>query len=300
MKKLFFPAVLSLFVVFFSCDKVDNPFPQIDTVDTTNINVNFNDTVVVASNGLRRILLEDYTGHECGNCPQAAEIAEDLLVQYPNQLSLLAVHAGHFAEPDPFDPKYALDLTTEDGDLYDSEFGNSAKGNPNGLINRTQDQTGNYVVKPAQWTTIVDSLVNSTTSNNPEIDIEVTSIYNTEQKTLRLLSNVAVNQNLNGNYNQIAFLHEAGIIGNHKLYQGGQTLVIENYEFKHVLRKALPTSWGKQLIIGNASANTNLEDEIAYNIPDDFVPENLGVIVCVFEETTKEIIQTVEIKHIVK
>jgi thiol-disulfide isomerase/thioredoxin len=284
---------------FISCNKIDQPYPQVNVVDTSNTNVNFNDTVLVSNNNVKRILLEDYTGHECGNCPQAAELAEQLYTSYPNHISLLAVHAGHFAEPDAFNPLFALDLTTEDGDLYDNEFGNSAKGNPNGMINRTQYAVGNYVVKPAQWTTIIDSLAGSS-SNSPSISFDLTSIYNTESRVIRLLSTLTINKDLPTNYNLISFFYESGILGNHKKYDGGQTLILENYEFNHVLRKAIPTSWGKDLITGGASINEVIEDEIAFTIPETWSDDNVGVILCLFERTTKEVLQTVEVKHIKK
>jgi thiol-disulfide isomerase/thioredoxin len=42
----------------------------------------------------RRVLLEDFTGHTCNNCPAAAVIAEGLQTFYgEDQLILVGVHA---------------------------------------------------------------------------------------------------------------------------------------------------------------------------------------------------------------
>jgi len=295
--KIFFFLAFSGLLYLTSCDKIDQPFPEVNIVDTTNVNVLFNDTNIVSNDNLKRILLEDYTGQECGNCPQAAELADQLYTSYPNHITILAVHAGHFAEPDAFDPKFALDLTTEEGDLYDNEFGNSGKGNPNGMINRIEYSAGNHVIKPAQWTSLIDSLAGQV-SASPEVDIKLTSVYNTDSKVLRLFSEITVNTPLSNNYNLIAFIYENGIIGNHKKYDGGQTLILENYEFKHVLRKGIPTAWGKELIDGGATTNDSFSDEIAYTIPESWIDANIGVIICLFDRDSKEIIQTVEVKNI--
>ena len=53
------------------------------------------------SDGIRKILLEDYTGHKCPNCPEAAVEAHNLKLAYGDSLVIMAVHAGVFAEPAP-------------------------------------------------------------------------------------------------------------------------------------------------------------------------------------------------------
>lgn len=297
-KSLIIFAFCTLGFGFIQCEKIDNPFPPTTIVDTTNTNVNFNDTVVASTNNLKRILLEDYTGQQCGNCPQAADLAEQLYQNNSDVISILAIHAGHFAEPDRFDPKFSLDLTTEEGDIYDNEFGNSAKGNPNGMINRLQIPDGNYVIKPAQWSSVIDSLVRPIVVNNPTININLTSVYNTESRVIRLFSNSTLNRSFQGNYNLVAFFYEGGIIGYHKKYDGNQTLYLENYEFKHVLKSAQPTAWGKLFIDGSAAINDVIEDEIAFTLPTDWNDDNVGVILSVFNVDTREVIQTIEIKKI--
>ena len=58
----------------------------------------------------KKILLEDYTGHKCGNCPRAAEKAEELKEIYGDQLIPIAIHAGFFASD--FGGNFTTDFTS--------------------------------------------------------------------------------------------------------------------------------------------------------------------------------------------
>ena len=57
------------FLAFVSCDKVENPvIPK--KCNLANIHVVDSNTTTMDS---RKVLVQDFTGHTCGNCPRAAE-----------------------------------------------------------------------------------------------------------------------------------------------------------------------------------------------------------------------------------
>ena len=121
IKKLLY-IIPVLILAFAACDYIDEPYTEgSETTDPT-------DTVK------RKILLEDFTGHQCPNCPAAAVIAHQLQELYPEQVVLVTVHAGIFAQM--ISPNYLIDFTCAEGNALNSFFGVSAVGNPNGLINR--------------------------------------------------------------------------------------------------------------------------------------------------------------------
>ncbi|MDP4282340.1 MAG: hypothetical protein Q8867_09360, partial [Bacteroidota bacterium] len=109
-------------LLLWSCDKVKEPyFTQKGTgTDTSTVN--------------RTVLLEDYTGHKCVNCPTAAVTAHTLEEMYNGNLIILAVHAGYFAIPGS--GNYALDLRSATGEDWYSTFG--VTSNPIGMINRIE------------------------------------------------------------------------------------------------------------------------------------------------------------------
>ena len=77
-----------LVICIFSCDKIESPLPEEygkfdwslypgDPVDYNYDLVNLENNWG-PNNNPKSILLEDYTGHKCTNCPSAAQIAKDL------------------------------------------------------------------------------------------------------------------------------------------------------------------------------------------------------------------------------
>ena len=46
------------------------------------------------STGPQHVLLEDFTAHQCGNCPPAGVLAEQLAEEHEGLVHVLAVHVG--------------------------------------------------------------------------------------------------------------------------------------------------------------------------------------------------------------
>ena len=76
-----------------ACDKVDAPY--LEHIQT------YLDTTQTSDTSYKRIaLLEDFTGHKCVNCPQAAQLAKNLQLAHKGQIVVVEIHAGFFAVPD--------------------------------------------------------------------------------------------------------------------------------------------------------------------------------------------------------
>lgn len=92
--KTIISTLLITFVAFgiYSCDKVKNPVITKETA----VGTTFDSVSNAAVSGYKKTLLEDYTGHKCGNCPAAARLASSLTAQYQSSLVVIAVHAGFF------------------------------------------------------------------------------------------------------------------------------------------------------------------------------------------------------------
>lgn len=76
----------------------------------------------------RVVLLEDYTGQACVNCPEAHRTASELHEQYPNNLIVVSMHAGGFGMPAP------AGLMQPEGNEYADRAG--VEDYPSGVVNR--------------------------------------------------------------------------------------------------------------------------------------------------------------------
>lgn len=83
----------------------------------------------------RKVLLEDFTGQYCSNCPDAHNIIDDLHKQYGEHLIAVSIHAGSFGESvteTDFSYPY-VGLMTEQGEQLNNAY--SIKAWPSGVVN---------------------------------------------------------------------------------------------------------------------------------------------------------------------
>ena len=220
MKKLLSAILIVSFLS--NCDKIEPPYisGEVNPVDTTSIK--------------RNILIEDFTGHTCPNCPDAAAELESIHAIYGDQIIGIALHVGNsFARPYPSSAgKFQYDFRTKWGEEINSFFSIEASGLPNGMVNRI-DYPESHKKGKEEWNTEVQDILNS----NPKFSIEITASSSSINTTIEALENVQ------GNYNLIVCLTESGIVNWQK--DGG--IEIEDYTHNHVLRSMLNGTWGEPL-----------------------------------------------------
>ncbi|MDY0101742.1 MAG: Omp28 family outer membrane lipoprotein [Lentimicrobium sp.] len=282
----------TLFIAFafiVSCDKIEEPFvKQIGSVDTAACPVPEFPAVTTV---IKRVLLEDYTGHACVNCPRAAVIAHDLKQVYGEQLVLVAVHAGFFAQP-ASSGELTYDFRTETGTEWDETFGIGNVGNPNGMINRI-GLPNNHVVSPTGWgAAVVNALATA-----PLVDLQMINQYDPDERKLCTHIKTRFITDINKNLKLVVVLTESEIIKPQKNNDAevGPTPVIEDYEHNHVLRAAINSTWGNSIAAEGTVNPESVVKSFKYILKDEFVPENCSVVAFVYDEATKEVLQAVEV-----
>lgn len=202
--------------------------------------------------GNRKVLVEDYTGHKCGNCPSAADTLAYLEKKYPGKIIPLAIHAGFFANVGGV---YPTDLRSSAGNAYDTQFGISNAGNPNGLINRAGYGTGGFIKAYSSWEGEVVQMLNK----SARFEIKISNNYTSGSNNLNTKITVKSLANNNGIYNLVVLLTEDSIIAeqiDYRLPSGSQ--LVPDYEFNHVLRGAINSTWGDPVFAGGAIVNDSI------------------------------------------
>lgn len=235
---------------------------------------------------IKKVLLEDYTGHFCSNCPAAHEVAHDLQDLYgEDNLIVVAIHSGFFAwvQDAPLD----YDFQTEAGDEYFEYF--SVGVTPNGMVDR-KNNAGVYIEPPGNWGTIVDTTI----KEEALIHLKITPDLNGNQ--------------LSGNID-ITFINDVDVATNLQLWiveddiikpqqstqsQGG---LIMDYVHKSVLRGTVNGTWGDPLPSSSYIADDTERISFSnYELGDDWVPENLSIIAFLYDTETKRLINVEKIK----
>lgn len=282
MKRLF---LYSLFLSFFfiGCDNIEEENIAIKVPYITNLT-----TPITNTESKQRVLLEDYTGWRCTNCPRAAAKTTELISKYNTSLVVMAVHSTGFASPSSTNNN--ADFRTEYGEKWAKDFGCNAL--PAGLINRNKFGSG-FVVNDGNWDFEIQ---NKLSSLEHIMDIHLGAIYREQEDDILVSVKSYFHHSINYPTNINVLVVESGILGVqlNANPEYGATPKIEDFIFNHVLRKKgiinYPLSSGETLSGTKLSNNYLLEKD--YNIKD---VSKCSLIVFVSNSLTKEIIQVNEI-----
>lgn len=276
MKKLFLVSCLFILSTLLSCDKIDAPYGIKGKTPVPS------DTEVV----MRKILIEDFTGHYCGNCPRAARTLSQIHDLYGEKIVAMAAHVSEqFAAPAGV--HYPEDYRTETGNELDSYFGNSAAGLPNGLINRKQFD-GQTIVQYTAWASKAAELLALT----PDAFMWITPDYNQTSRSLSVSVNTKILQNIEESLSLAIYLTEDSIISAQKDYDQTPDPLIPNYVHRHMLRGNINGTWGTLL---SAATNYGTGEEFtttgSITIPAEWNEEHVSVVTVLYRTATKEVVQ---------
>tara|TARA_B110000977_G_scaffold201753_1_gene298325 strand:- start:1897 stop:2763 length:867 start_codon:yes stop_codon:yes gene_type:complete len=288
MKKLkkYLLLIIAVGFYFASCDVIEEPFivAQEEVSDSCEAFI-----FSPVENYTKKVFLEDYTGHTCGNCPRAAEKAAELQNTFGDQLVVVAVHSGFFSNTST----YPTDFTTESGDAWDELFGNSNAGNPNGMIDRLGFPSSN-ILQYSQW----EEKITTQIQIEPLVGLQIKSSYN---NTLNLIC-IDVESKILGaipsDLNLTVVLIESGIISKQTDYSTASGYV-EDYEQNHVLRIGLTNPWGESLGQNSYSENELFTHRYSIEKQDDWEASNMSVVAFISNPETYEVLQAEEI-HLIE
>lgn len=231
-------------IAFFTgCDYVITPLKPTTVVTSPDSNKVY-----------KNVLVEDYTGSTCVNCPPAGAELDSLVATYGSRIIPLSVNAGNFATPVP---TYSLNLQSAVGDAYDAFFQMSATGNPCGMVNRKGNPFSSKYLLYTLWAGVAQDIIQNDTAF---IKLTLTTTFDTTTKALNITATSTFLKSLSGAYNLVVLLTQDSIIGPQKSGTAGE---IANYQHRFVLRDAITGTWGDALV--TAGSNTNQVITKTYN-----------------------------------
>lgn len=275
--------VLAVGYSFNSCDVIEEPFLIEQEVVSDSCEAFIFPT---QENYVKKVLLEDYTGHTCGNCPRAAEKADELKETYQNQLVVMAVHAGWFSNSSS---SYPTDFTTDVGDSWNEHFGNSQAGNPNGMINRIEFPSS-HIFQYTQW----EEKIGEQLEEDPIVGLQIKSSYDSLLNLICIDVQTKILSSLSDEINITVILLENKIISKQTDY-AAENDYIEDYEHNHVLRKGLNGAWGEPIGDGLYTAGELYTHRFSIDKNADWNASNLSVVAFVSNTNTYEVLQAEEI-----
>ena len=259
MKRFFYTIMMLVAVLMTSCDEVETQ-DRLIYVEPPEVS--------------RAVLIEDFTGQYCVNCPRATEEIERLVEEYGDTTVIaVAIHSGPFSKNQgAFTPLY-----TAQGDEYFSHWGLSAQ--PVGLVDRLfssmpfdyTDWAGavNYELEKKAPVSIMVEAEREEAGNLCHAFVEVIG-----------LDSALVKGKL-----QVWLVEDS--IDSFQLMPNGSRE--EHYNHMHVFRATLNGAWGDDI-----SLNHGQVVEKTYTMPMDaaWKPEHCSIVAFVYdEEMVKQVVK---------
>ncbi|MFM7813398.1 MAG: hypothetical protein ACKO66_02655, partial [Flavobacteriales bacterium] len=176
MSRSYFIWIVALVLSLVSCEEEENPLIEFGNAYREDL---YGPPPVFGPSGPahQRVLLEDFTGHDCGNCPNGHVVAHDLLDAHADDIAVVAIHAGSLAAP--FPPDFPNDWTTTEGEYYLlTQVGVDVM--PKGRVNRNPGASTTF--NPSGWSAQFDLAAQST----PPVNLQLQTSYSSTNEHLNI------------------------------------------------------------------------------------------------------------------
>ena len=192
---------------------------------------------------LRNLVLEEFTGIHCGNCPGGEQKAAELAETYPGRVVIIAIHEGYYAIPNGNEPDFRTKWGTA---ILNSA---AVTGFPSASINRmrfpgtnvfpyyTQTKGGLAISVSGFAPAAEDSVLNGTYS---PLNIGAKIKWNNDTREIEIETETYFTSDIPGGVKLNIALLESHVWGP----QTGASNPA-NYEHNHILRELITGQWGE-------------------------------------------------------
>lgn len=235
------------------------------------------------------VLIEEFTGAMCANCPNGAAAVQQIKQTYGDQVIAVSLYPSQMPQ---LTRPTAVDLRTDIATEIFSAYNGVQRGLPSAMFDRTSYQ-GNYLqLVPTAWITPVTELLTNSTS---PVDITMDCQYDKDSRKLTVDYTVDFVNAYAEDVNFQLYLLENGIVSPQLTTTGMNKEYVNN----HVLRAGINGTWGDNL--GSAfplGAKETRTHEITLDAK--WIPENCSVVGFLYRSSDRTVLQAAEIHHILK
>jgi hypothetical protein len=267
--------------LFFGCDKVEGPYGINNGTtppDTTS------DTII------RKVLLEDFTGHTCAACPASHVEAKRLHDIYGKQLIVLGIHAGFFSWPQG--APYQNNFQTATGTTITTDFNLINLPFPKGMVNRLYkpSTSSQYIFDWPDWETTIDTIL----ERPADAGIDITNSFSTTDSMMTASVDIKMVNDYVNPISLAVYFAEDSIVAPQK----NGSIDVLNYIHRHVLRGSFTGAFG-ETIGTSATAGQELNKTYSTKLtPANANVNQVYIYAILFDNVTREVIQVEEKKLI--
>ena len=317
MKTLFLSTICFVILLCSSCNKaktLSSPTPinadslidstlLPDSISYSDYQTNYWATFENNTNTNVNVLIENYSGHKCLNCPTANDVAFELETTNLGRIFSTSIHSGPagstvFQNTDGL--LFSNDLTNLNGLSIATQItDNSFIGLPMGTINR-KPFNNQLFQSNINWQSNSNSILNA---NNLEVNLQAKTNYFESTRGLFLHTEIDVLNAISDDLYQVVYLIEDSVISPQIMPSnlGFPNNIDELYVQRNIMRGCIDNNpMGIQLTdiykvdkFGNVLTGDKFYVNYTYHLPNQYNPENMHLLIYVYNNATKEILQVI-------
>lgn len=228
----------------------------------------------------RAILIEDFTGQRCINCPTGTEIINGIVDTYgEDNVIAVGVHSGPLGFAGN---SKTVGLMTDTGNEYYTHWDKENKmGQPWVIFNRKTSPDSHY----NNWAAMVGTII----SEKANLSVKIDNAYDAATRTLTTtVGAFGTNGTVNGKLQ--VWIVEDGIKALQMMPDGKPK---KEYMHNHVFRAAVNGTWGEDVTVKEGEATTK---QYQYVLPEAWNADNIAVVAFVYNDGG---VENVAKKHLV-
>jgi len=212
------------------------------------------DTIVSLTPSNKNVILEEYTGVNCGYCPDGHKIGNQIAAANPGRVFLINVHTG----------SYAAQYNTQFGSALANQTG--LTGYPSGTVNRHVFSGSSTALSRGSWSSCSSTILGQSSPVN--IAAEGTLDCTTRELNLKVQLYYTASSSASTNMLNVAIVQD-NVLGPQSGASYNPDQVVGNqYNHMHMLRHLITGQWGET--ITTTTAGTLVEKNYTYTIPAQF------------------------------
>lgn len=228
----------------------------------------------------RAILIEDFTGQRCNNCPTGTEIINGIVDTYgEDNVIAVGIHSGPLGFPGT---ATAVGLVTDTGNEYYSHWDKENKmGQPWVIFNRKTSPDSHY----NNWAAMVSTII----SEKSNLTVNIANAYDAASRTLTTTVGAdGLSGTVKGKLQ--VWIVEDGVTALQKMPDGSTN---KKYIHNHVFRAAVNGTWGEDVTVKEGETTTK---QYSYKLPEAWNVDNIAVVAFVYNDSG---VENVAKKHLV-
>lgn len=233
-------------------------------------------TAAVETPQARIVLVEDFTGASCSNCPAAHEVLDAVEAQHPGRLAIMGLHIFNFGQAFPW-PGAKYDFRTNEA----TDIGNTLYGGigfmPGAGFNRVKDVSGNIAYLTSNfWPNTVNQYLDSV----PPVNLTVTSSLNAAGDTAFITVKAAYTKSVAEKNALTVAITESNLIDFQEDPAAVGSPIDSAYNFKDVLRGMVSATLGSSVLdsIAVKAPGRVFTRSFLYKVDANWKPENCKVV----------------------